>query len=161
VEGTTRSAFGKADALAPVLDELCTLADSLPESHPRVLVVDDLDTIEDPMLTSLWERVARAESIRVVATVETRSLGGFSTNPVLNEIRKARRALHLQPDDPTEFFQTTGVKPPIRPGTPMPPGRGVLVVDRRPSMIQVGIPHLAAGIGPGSGGAPDEEWSQP
>ncbi len=136
-EGVAHSAFGKADSVAPTIDELCTVADALPGEKPRVLVVDDLDDLDDMSLTPLWERLMKSESVRVVATVETRNIGGFSTNPMLNEIRKARRALYLQPDDPTEFFQTTGVKAPIRPGTPIPPGRGVLVVDRQPVIIQV------------------------
>ena len=70
-----------------------------------------------------------------------RNISGFSMDPLLNEVRKARRALYLQPDDPVELFQTIGVRPPIRPGTPMPPGRGVLVIDRRPTLIQVGVAH--------------------
>jgi S-DNA-T family DNA segregation ATPase FtsK/SpoIIIE len=69
-------------------------------------------------------------------------------DPLLNEVRKARRALYLQPDDPVELFQTIGVRPPIRPGTPMPPGRGVLVVDRRPTLIQVGVAHTRPATAP-------------
>jgi S-DNA-T family DNA segregation ATPase FtsK/SpoIIIE len=138
--GLTQQAFGKPEAIAPVLDELCTILESLPGDRPKVLVVDDLDALEDTVLNDYWERILRSDLVRVVATIENRSLGGFSMDPMLNEVRKARRALYLQPDDPMELFQTTGVRPPIRPGTPMPPGRGVLVVDRRPTLIQVAVP---------------------
>jgi len=137
-------AFGRAETLTPVLDELATLVDSFGGGiQPRVLVVDDLDAIDDPMLGPLWERLAKAEDLRVVATIESRNAGGFSMNALLNEVRKARRSLYLQPEDPLEFFQTTGVKPPVRPGTPMPPGRGVLLVDRRPTLVQVALANRA------------------
>ncbi|HKY16440.1 MAG TPA: FtsK/SpoIIIE domain-containing protein [Microthrixaceae bacterium] len=148
VAGLGRAAFGRTDTIAPVLDELATVSESLPGPRPRVLVVDDLDALEDTSLTGLWERLVRVDDLRIVATIESRSLGGFSMNAMLNEVRKARRALHLQPDDAVEFFQTTGVKAPIRPGTPMPPGRGVLVVDRRPTMVQVGLPILSTTTNP-------------
>jgi S-DNA-T family DNA segregation ATPase FtsK/SpoIIIE len=138
--GLSKSVFGRADAIAPVLEELATVAESFPADLPRVLVVDDLDALDDPTLNPLWERLSRIDSLRIVATIESRSITGYSMNPMLNEVRKARRALYLQPDDPIELFQATGVRPPIRPGTPMPPGRGILLVDRKPSMVQVARP---------------------
>lgn len=66
----------------------------------------------------------------MVATVESCNVGGFSMNALLNEVGKARRSLYLQPEDALEFSQATWVKPPVRPGTPIPPGRGVLLVGR-------------------------------
>lgn len=128
--------FGRPDTVVAVLDELATVL-AFPSDVPRVLVVDDLDTLEDPSLQSVWERLVKADELRVVATIETRSHGGFSMNAMLNEVRKARRSLFLQPEEPVEFFQLTGVKAPVRPGTPMPPGRGILVVDRKPTLVQV------------------------
>jgi S-DNA-T family DNA segregation ATPase FtsK/SpoIIIE len=138
--GGGRGAFGRPDALLPLLDELATVVDSFQTADPHVLVVDDLDALDDPALNLLWERLARADGLRVIATIESRNHAGFSMNAMLNEMRKARRSLFLQPDDAVEFFQQTGVKPPIRPGTPMPPGRGVLLVDRSPILVQVADP---------------------
>jgi S-DNA-T family DNA segregation ATPase FtsK/SpoIIIE len=134
--GASRAVVGRAEAIRPVLDELVSLLETFPGAGPRLLVVDDLDAMDDS-LGDLWERLAKADDLRVVATIETRNVGGFSMNALLNEVRKARRSLFLQPDDPVELFQATGVKPPVRPGTPMPPGRGVLLVDRRPTLVQV------------------------
>lgn len=131
-----RQAFGRPEALVGVLDELVTLLE-FRSDQPRVLVVDDLDALEDPGLASLWERLVKFDDLRVVATIETRSHAGFSMNAMLNEVRKARRSLFLQPEEPVELFQMTGVKAPIRPGTPMPPGRGILLTDRRPTLVQV------------------------
>ena len=45
--------------------------------------------------------------------------------------------LVLQPDDAGEFLQATGVKLPHRPGLRMVPGRGVLLADRVPQIVQV------------------------
>ncbi|MGY6500713.1 MAG: FtsK/SpoIIIE domain-containing protein [Acidimicrobiales bacterium] len=130
-------AFGRAEALQPVLEELAQLVETTPGASPRFMVIDDLDAFEDMSLGPLWERLAGSDALRVVATIENRSVSGFSTNALLNTVRKARRALVLQPDDAVEFFQMTGVKAPLRPGTSMPPGRGVLLVDRRPTVVQV------------------------
>ena len=58
---------------------------------------------------------------------------GYTTNPLLNTLRRARRLLLLQPDDANEVFQVAGVKAPIRPGQRMVPGRGVYVADRIPA----------------------------
>jgi DNA segregation ATPase FtsK/SpoIIIE, S-DNA-T family len=135
-----RSAFGRPAGIQPVLEELAELLDSSPTAVPRVLVVDDLDTLEDPGLNPLWERLAGHDAVRVVATIENRSFSGFSMNALLNEVRGARRLLVLRPDDPMELFQMTGVKAQIRPGTPMPPGRGVLLADRIPTLVQVAEP---------------------
>ena len=49
----------------------------------------------------------------------------------------------LQPDDPSEFLQTTGVRLAVRPGLRLPPGRGVLLADRVPTIVQVGT-HTGA-----------------
>jgi S-DNA-T family DNA segregation ATPase FtsK/SpoIIIE len=136
-----RAAFGRTDAVQPVLEELADLLESTPTNRPRILVVDDLDSMEDPMLGALWDRLTAAEHLRVVATIENRSFGGFSMNNLLNDVRKARRILALQPDDAMELFQMTGVKAPLRPGVPMPPGRGVLFVDRRPTVLQGALPN--------------------
>ena len=106
--------------------------ESLPGDRPRVLVVDDLDALEDAAAQRLLgAHPAIRPRCGSSPRSRSRNISGFSMDPLLNEVRKARRALYLQPDDPVELFQTIGVRPPIRPGTPMPPGRGVLV-DRSP-----------------------------
>jgi S-DNA-T family DNA segregation ATPase FtsK/SpoIIIE len=135
-----RSAFGRPTAIQPVLEELADLLDGSPTATPRVLVADDLDALEDAALNPLWERIAGHDGVRVVATIENRAFTGFSMNALLNEVRGARRVLVLRPDDPLELFQMTGVKAQIRPGTPMPPGRGVLLADRIPTLVQVAQP---------------------
>lgn len=140
VDAWVACGFGGGETVAAVLEGLATTLEASPGSSTRVLVVDDLDEMEDPSFGSSWERLTKADNLRVIATVETRSYAGFSMNAMLSELRKTRRVLFLQPDDPVEMFQLIGVRPPIRPGTSMPPGRGVLVVDRVPTVIQVARP---------------------
>jgi len=49
----------------------------------------------------------------------------------------------LQPDDPGDVMQAAGVKAPIRPGQRMVPGRGILIADRVPSVVQVALREAA------------------
>ena len=138
-------AVGRPDDLAPVLDRLANLFVLGPGPRPRVLLVDDLDRLDDPALNVHWDRLAELDDLRLVATLENRSMTGYTASSVLNLARRSRRLLVLRPDDAGEFLQMTGIKPPIRPGVAMPPGRGVLVADREPTVMQVA--RAAAGGG--------------
>ena len=73
----------------------------------------------------------------MIATIENRSMTGYTASAMLNLARRSRRLLILRPDDAGDFLQMTGIKPPIRPGLALPPGRGVLVADREPTVMQV------------------------
>ncbi len=122
---------------AKVLDRLANLFVLGRGVRPRVLLVDDLDRLDDPTLNPIWEQLADHDDFRMIATIENRSMTGYTASAVLNLARRSRRLLVLRPDDAGEFLQMTGIKPPIRPGVSMPPGRGVLVADREPTVIQV------------------------
>ena len=134
------SANGRPEELVPVLDQLANLLDLGPPRRPQILLIDDLDTLDDMSLTTCWDRLARHDHLRIIATMETRSMTGYTTNPLLNNMRRARRLLMLQPDDANEVFQVAGVKAPMRPGQRMVPGRGVYVADRIPAVVQVALP---------------------
>lgn len=139
-DGHHDAAFGRGDAIGPVLERLVATLDEGPSDRARILIVDDLDALDDPLLNPLWERLARHDDLRVVASMELRAMAGFTTNPLMNAVRRARRALILSPDDPNEMLQAVGVKSPVRPGQRLGPGRGVLVSDRRPVVVQVATP---------------------
>lgn len=126
--------------LADLLDRLANLAAMGPGEPPRVLVVDDVDTLGDLALTPIWDRLAGCDDLRIVAAMESRSMSGYTQNPLLNLLRQSRRVIVLRPDDPSDFLTTTGVKLSIRPGTDLPPGRAVLLSDRVPSVIHVATP---------------------
>ena len=132
-----RSAFGRAEVVGALIDRVANLAAVAAADERIVLVVDDLDALDDACLTPVWDRLVATDSIRIVAALETRSMVGYTTNAAVMELRRARRTLVLQPDDPSEFLQLTGVKLPTRPGLAMVPGRGVLLVDRQPSIVQI------------------------
>ena len=144
--------------MVPVLERLANLLSMGSTRRPVALVVDDLDALDDPMLSTWWDRLLAHEELRIVASVETRTLTGFTTNPLLVQLKRSRRQLVLQPDDAAEFMQMTGVRLPHRPGVDWVPGRGVLLADRVPQLVQVaarGARRRAGAIG--SAGRPGPE----
>ncbi len=130
-------AVGKPEELVPVLERLTNLFVLGPGERPRLLLVDDLDRLDDPALNDAFDQLAVHDDLRLVATLESRAMTGYTASSMLNLVRRSRRLLVLQPDDASDFLQMTGIKPPIRPGVAMPPGRGVLVADRQPTVMQV------------------------
>ena len=131
------SAFGNVDDVGALLERAANLASLAPSEDRLVLVVDDLDAFDHPALAPAWERLVGADAIRMVAAIETRAMVGYTTNAALSELRRSRTMLVLQPDDPGDFLQLTGVRLPHRSGLAMVPGRGVLLADRRPAIVQV------------------------
>ncbi len=134
VAGLHRQAFG------PIGDVVTTLAD-LVESvvtpgrgHRPRLVIDDLDQLDRPELEGPLASVADARIGWLAATTSTAT---YSPNPFVQQLRRTRPLLHLRPESGREVHESTGVAVTIRPGLPLPPGRGVLIVDRRATVIQV------------------------
>ena len=124
-----------ADATA-LLEEMVVMAETYPD-RPRVLVVDNVDRYDDAGLFDAAGRLQRTEVVRTVGSIELRNLNGYTMNPMLTELRHASRTLLLQPESVGEVYANFGVRPPLRPGLKMTPGRGVLFVDRRPVIIQI------------------------
>ena len=122
------------------LDDLERRARDRDRASPLLLVVDDADDFESVAL----ERLVGVDNVRLVVGLEQRSMSGFTVSPVVQAARRARRLLVLGPDDPVEFLQATGVRLAIRDGVEMVPGRGVLLVDRVPSLVQVA--EVAEGV---------------
>jgi len=133
------AAFGSPNAIASLLEELTRQVHNRrpPTSRPTVLLVDDLESLDQIDLAHVWERVVACPQLRVVAAVDAAAMTGFTSNPVVATLRRSRRMLVLQPDDPGEFLQMTGVRLDPRPGTQWVPGRGVLVADRVAHVVQV------------------------
>jgi S-DNA-T family DNA segregation ATPase FtsK/SpoIIIE len=136
-----RACFGSPDEVAPMLDALAHRlgrGDQRSSGQP-VLLVDDLDLLDDIGLAHLWERVAACPDLRIVAAIDVAAMTGFTSNPVAAALRRSRRMLFLQPDDPGEFLQVAGVRLDVRPGLRWVPGRAVLVADRVPRVVQIAI----------------------
>lgn len=131
------TAFGAASVVGAALDRVANLATVASGDERVIVAVDDLDAFDDPVLASVWPRLLGTGRVRLVATVDLRSMTGYAADPAIAELRRARRMLVLQPDDPSQFLQLTGVKVPARPGLRWPAGRGVLLVDRVPTIVQV------------------------
>jgi hypothetical protein len=58
---------------------------------------------------------------------------------MLAEIRMEPTVLILQPETASDVLSSTGVRPQLRPGYKMRPGRGVLIANRVPVVVQVAI----------------------
>jgi len=136
VDGAARVAIGKPAEVLPLLDELSALDDAFPGAW-RVLIVDDADLLDDTSLHPVLLRLLRASRVRAIASLETRAMNGFAPDPLQASMRKSRRLLHLRPDSSLEVQNLTGVRAALRPGLRMPPGRGVLIIDREPTVVQV------------------------
>jgi S-DNA-T family DNA segregation ATPase FtsK/SpoIIIE len=133
--------FGSPDEIAPMLEALVRRLGrgNRGNAGQPVLLVDDLDLLDDIGLAHPWERVAACPDLRIVAAIDVAAMTGFTSNPVAAALRRSRRMLVLQPDEPGEFLQVTGVRLDVRPGTHWVPGRAVLVADRVPRVVQIAI----------------------
>jgi S-DNA-T family DNA segregation ATPase FtsK/SpoIIIE len=151
----SQAAFGRADEVARMIEAAGSKAARLAPGEVVHLVADDVDAFDDLVLAPMWDRLLADDRVRLVGAVETRSMTGYTTSSAVNELRRSRRQLVLHPDDPTEFLQLTGMKLPLRPGVRLVPGRGVLLTDRRPVVVQV-----VAASSPPRRATPDRRGSQ-
>ena len=137
-----RAAFGAPHEIARLLEDVIARVDGgrRISRGTTVLFVDDLDLLDDIGLARVWERLATLPGLRIVAAVDVAAMTGFTSNPVAAALKRSRRTLVLQPDDPGEFLQVPGVRLDARPGTRWVAGRGVLVADRVPHVLQVAVP---------------------
>ncbi len=133
---TNHQAFGRAEQIQSLLAMLITACE-FPSDRPRLLVIDDLDSFDDPSLFSLWNDLTKSDGLDIVASIESRYLSSFCTVALVEELKRSRKVLLLQPDDPMAAYQQLGVRVPLRPGMRLPPGRAVMVVNRTPKIIQI------------------------
>lgn len=109
-----------------------------------VLVVDDLDLLEGMPFDTAMAGLGANRSVRMLGSTTS---FGYSNNEVVKRIRAARQVLHLQPGSAREVAETIGVMrlPLLRLGLPFPPGRGMFVRNRVPTVVQVYRPDDAPG----------------
>jgi S-DNA-T family DNA segregation ATPase FtsK/SpoIIIE len=133
-----RAAFGNVAEVSPLLGRL---GDELPgggQTRPIVLVFDDVDYFDRPELAPILDRLAESDALRIVGSLESRAMSGYTASALIDSLRRARRLVLLQPE-PAEVLQITGVKVDLRPGLRMPPGRAVLFADRTPTVVQIAV----------------------
>lgn len=113
------------------LDALAASAD------PTVVIIDDADDLADAD-ARVVEALTQLDQVRVVASFDT-AAAARAYSGLVPALRRGRRLLVLCPAGSAEVDQYTGVRMRLRPGATFPPGRGVLVVDRQPRIVQVGM----------------------
>ncbi|MEL6981440.1 MAG: hypothetical protein AAFO29_03345, partial [Actinomycetota bacterium] len=141
----SRSCGAEGEERAAFLEELVELAADTTTgsaSAQRVLLVDDHDLLpeNDRAVTGPLEQLLTNPSIRwAAAGAKSR---GFSASPVAQAVKSARSIVYLRPHDAREAQEVIGVPAPWHPGLPMVEGRGLVVVDRLPTIVQFSDPEL-------------------
>ncbi len=104
------------------------------------LVLDDLDLLENPAFDSAAMGLGTNRSIRVAGSA---SSFGYSNNELVKRTRAARQVLYLQPGSSREVAEVIGVMrlPLLRLGLRFPPGRGMWVRNRIPTVVQTVMPE--------------------
>ena len=140
----TRVCGAEGEERATFLEELAAEAERLPSptagGRRTVLLLDDHDLLpeNDRSVTGPLERLLGVPAVRwVAAGAKPR---GFSPSPVAQLVRGARSVVYLQPHDPREAHEVIGIPAPWHPGLPMVEGRGLVVVDRRATIVQFSDP---------------------
>jgi len=105
-----------------------------------VVVIDQAEDTEDSPVSGILERVARSEAARIVVACDIGSLGRTFGGGWLQEAKRSRSTLVLQPEDRNQVEALGGVRPSLRPGQTFPPGRGVYVHGGGPVLMQVQLP---------------------
>ncbi len=111
------------------------------DGRPRLVVIDDLDELLDgpcaAALDQLW-RVGRDARLRwIVSMASYRATTSFE--PVVRALLAGRHGVMLQPD-PMADGDLLGVRLPRVAGLTFPPGRGYLIGDGVPTLVQVARP---------------------
>ncbi|MEM8922416.1 MAG: FtsK/SpoIIIE domain-containing protein [Actinomycetota bacterium] len=106
-----------------------------------VLVVDDVDGIDDPVLSAVTERLVRAR-VRLVGACGL--VRGYSAEPLHQQVRRARLLVLLGPPGPLERHELAGRAVEVRPGVESCPGRAVVVQGSAGALVQVALPPAAA-----------------
>ena len=127
---------GAPAVLQGVLDE------GPPVEGVRVVAVDDADELGEGPAGRVLEQLASTRGVRLVATADSASIARAFSGWV-PAVKRGRRMLLLQPGGAGDVDQLAGVRVKLRPGARFPAGRGVLVVDRRAVVVQVGRPGRA------------------
>ena len=135
--GAGSHASTRTDDVARLFTELAVLCESLDGEQPRVLVVDNVDRIEDTAVLDAYGRIKKTETIRLVGSIEERNFSPYTMSQLLLDLRREPNLLLLQPDSAADVLALTGVRAPFRPGLKMSSGRGILLVDRIPQIVQV------------------------
>ena len=102
-------------------------------TRPIVVVIDGFDVLDHHSVP--WADLEATEHLHLIASCESRAMvSGFHT--LAGRFKQSRRQLVLQPDS-GDFQSITGLRLPVRPGLKTTAGRGVLITDGEPVVVQV------------------------
>lgn len=136
--------FGRS-AQADALAKASELVSGYEGAEVRVvLLLDAAEDVESVEHNPKLDALLRSDAVRVVAVVEAATLSRAFSG-WLGELRRNRSVLVLQPAGEADVEAVAGVKPGLRPGQDLPPGRGVLVTRGRATLVQVADPAGATG----------------
>ena len=123
----TASLFGDGKHLGTEGPEMAELSDR------SVLLVDDLEDYDGREVYPWFEDLVSKPAVVIGSTAGVRRVS--NQNPIFGHLRNGRANLILQSTS-REITEALGAKVEIRPGLGLRPGRGVLLVDRIPRVLQ-------------------------
>ena len=126
------AAFGSEEEITELLADLADVAAEGNRTIKPLVLFDDAELLEGRAL----EKAIGAVLSKVRWVGSSTSTRGYTSNPIMAEMKKARSLMILQPSDPRVVQETSGVLPNWRPGLPMPVGRAAVVVDRMVTYVQ-------------------------
>ena len=97
IGGPGRHASGKSDAMLGLVEEFATLCETFPRERPYVLVVDDVDRYELSALDSAYDRILKTETSRLIGSIETRNMGGYTPSTCSARCGGSRRCCSCSP----------------------------------------------------------------
>ena len=129
----------RAEQVAAWAEEL--ESGTLAADRPRLLLIDDVDLLPEHDRGLLVPLEQLMDRVRYAAAGSKPR--GFSTHPIAQRVRGCRSVIYLRPHDGREAHEVLGVPVPWHPGLAMPEGRGFVMVDRVPTMVQLADPFRA------------------
>jgi S-DNA-T family DNA segregation ATPase FtsK/SpoIIIE len=137
------AAFSRAQHAALVARLAERLRDEEGVDARAILFVDAAEDVEGNDVLRPLESIARSDAVRLAVACEAGTIGKAYSG-WLSALRRNRSAVLLQPESRSDIEAAVGVKPTLRPEQEFPPGRGILVAQRRWSLVQVGLRPGAA-----------------
>lgn len=134
------SCFAEGQERAEFLEGLASVAEESGVEN-RLFLLDDYDLLPDNDRDLIGPLERLLGSVRYVAAGPKPR--GFSSSSIVQQVKACRTIIYLQPHDDRESHEVLGVPVPWHPGLPMVEGRGFVVVDRVPTMVQFSNPFPA------------------
>ncbi len=143
-DGAHRKVVGDGGQMVTMLNELVAVGEAA--SGPgaadmvRLLLVDDIDRLIDGRIEV---EQALAQALRVARWAvagPTLAANAYIADQSLQQAKKARTQVLLAPTAARDAHDVFDAAPPWHPGLAMVPGRGLMLADRRITLVQFALP---------------------